>query len=125
MFSFSVKVFPLRNPSGTLVAMASLIIEDIISIDDFKIIDGAKGLFVGAPSREIKNKEGKRDFKDRVWFQGDDGKAAREEISAAMIEEYQRQVAGTSRQAAAKAQAEAQKPEDQKPEKRSYARPAW
>jgi len=52
----------LIEPKGNLVGFASLKINDIFVIDDFKILQGDNGLFVGMPSKPDKgSKTGYRD----------------------------------------------------------------
>lgn len=56
-----VSVRPIE-PKGNLVGFASLKINDSFVIDDFKILQSDKGLFVGMPSKPDKNsKTGYRD----------------------------------------------------------------
>lgn len=56
-----VSVRPIE-PKGNLVGFASLKINDSFVIDDFKILQGDKGLFVGMPSKpDRKSKTGYRD----------------------------------------------------------------
>ncbi len=57
-----VKIFPAKSDSK-IKAFANIVIEDAIKIEGFKIIDGAKGLFVGMPS----TKDAKGNFKDLVY----------------------------------------------------------
>ena len=50
------------EPKGNLVGFASLKINDSFVIDDFKVLQGDKGIFVGMPSKPDKNsKTGYRD----------------------------------------------------------------
>lgn len=52
----------LIEPKGNLVGFASLKINDCFVIDDFRILQGDKGLFVGMPSRPDKgSRTGYRD----------------------------------------------------------------
>lgn len=52
----------LIEPKGNLVGFASLKINDSFVIDDFRILQGDKGLFVGMPSKPDKgSKTGYRD----------------------------------------------------------------
>lgn len=74
MFNYSVKVFKIQNPKSKLVGFASLLIEDVIQVDGFKIFDGSNGIFVKVPSHEGKNKDGERAWYDDVKFIADDGK---------------------------------------------------
>ena len=74
MFNYSVKVFKIQNPKSKLVGFASLLIEDVLQVDGFKIFDGTSGVFVKPPSHEGKNKEGERAWYDDVKFIAEDGK---------------------------------------------------
>lgn len=56
-----ISVRPIE-PKGNLVGFASLKINDSFVIDDFKVLQSDKGLFVGMPSKPDKNsKTGYRD----------------------------------------------------------------
>ena len=56
-----VSVRPIE-PKGNLVGFASLKFNDSFVIDDFKVLESDKGLFVGMPSKPDKNsKSGYRD----------------------------------------------------------------
>ena len=100
MFNYSVRVFPIKSPKSKLVGFASLLIEDVLQVDGFKIFDGTNGIFVKAPSHEGKNKEGERAWYDDVKFIAADGKpvglkdkdstaaATRDEIFKSIIDAY-------------------------------------
>ena len=47
---FSAKVNPLESPMGKTVAFGSLIVDDLLVIDGFAIVNGSNGLFVSMPS---------------------------------------------------------------------------
>lgn len=51
-----VKIFEPKKSSGKIVAFAKVTVNDDLIIDGVKVINGAKGLFVGMPT--IKSKEG-------------------------------------------------------------------
>lgn len=100
MFNYSVKVFRIQNPKSKLVGFASLLIEDVIQVDGFKIFNGTNGIFVKVPSHEGKNKEGERAWYDDVKFIAEDGKPVdfkdkestaalcRDEIFKSIVEAY-------------------------------------
>ena len=53
-----VKVYPVRQRStatGKIQAVASVTFDDRFVVHDFKIVEGAKGLFVSMPSRKRQN----------------------------------------------------------------------
>ena len=110
---YDVSVRPIRNPQGKTVAFAQLIIDQVIQVDGFKIIDGSNGLFVSAPQHKGKNKEGEDTYFDDVRFLGDkpDGvykTPLQEEIYELMVKRYQEQSVSNSRGSAASAQAATQ-----------------
>lgn len=133
--NYSVRVFQIQNPKSKLVGFGSLLIEDMIQVDGFKIFDGTNGLFVKAPAHEGKNKEGERAWYDDVKFIGDDGKPVdfkdkesaaalcRDEIFKSMIEAYHnagdepQSTPNTSRADAARAQSD--------DNSKSKRRPLW
>lgn len=120
MFSYTVKVFNLSNPKSKLVGFASLIIEDVLQIEGFKIFDGTSGLFVKPPSHQGKNKDGEETWFDDVRFiqngktidfKDHDSPAGvcRKEIYKSMIDEYlakSSQSQSSSRSSAARSQSE-------------------
>ena len=120
MFSYTVKVFTLKNPKSKLVGFASLLIDDVLQVEGFKIFDGKDGLFVKPPSHEGKNKDGERAWFDDVKFVEDgkmidfkdkESRAAicRNEIYKSIIEAYNSNATNatnTSRASAAKSQSD-------------------
>ena len=52
MFSYNIQVRKINKPGLKIKAVASIIIDDIMSIDGFKIIEGSKGLFVSVPNHK-------------------------------------------------------------------------
>jgi DNA-binding cell septation regulator SpoVG len=77
-----LKSINIRNAGfGKIIAFAEITTQDGLIIDGFKIIDGAKGLFVGFPSQ--KNKDG--EYNDTVSCEE---KEVKFEISNQIIEAY-------------------------------------
>ena len=64
--NFSVKVFPIKN-AGTLKANVQLTIDDIIVINDIKLIEGEYGMFLSMPTRSYLDGK-KQVFRDIVYF---------------------------------------------------------
>lgn len=118
-FNYDVEVHPF-NSAGKTVAFVKLIIEGVISIDGFKIINGSNGLFVSAPQHKGKGKDEAGNetvaWYDDVRFLGDkpEGKFRtdfQDEIYKTMVERYNQVTAGSasdSRGGAAAAQAQVQ-----------------
>ena len=107
MFSYSIKVKKVRNPKGKIVAFASLIIDDVLEVDGFKVINGSKGLFVSAPQHKGKDKEGNDSWFEDVRFIGDETvrETVKTEIHKAIINEYQKSEGSQSRATAAQSHA--------------------
>lgn len=55
----------LIEPRDNLLGFANVTINDSIRIDDFKIVNGEKGLFVGMPSKAV-SKGGETKYYDTV-----------------------------------------------------------
>jgi len=90
MFSYSFKVRKL-NSASKLKAFVTLVIDDVLEIDGFKVIDGSKGLFVSVPSHKGTVMEDgiKVDkYFDDVRFQGEEGLSVGTEIKDAMLQAY-------------------------------------
>ena len=68
--NFSAKVTTLQNPRGALRAFATLIVNDVIHINGFRVIEGSKGTFVSAPQKKGSkpDENGKDVYYDEVRF---------------------------------------------------------
>ena len=89
MFSYRIKVRKIN--SAKLKGVAQLIIDDVIEIDGFKIIDGSKGLFVSVPSHKgtVMEDGVKVDkYFDDVRFPGEQGAEIAQEIKQAILNEF-------------------------------------
>ena len=89
MFSYRIKVRKIN--SAKLKGVAQLIIDDVIEIDGFKIIDGSKGLFVSVPSHKgtVMEDGVKVDkYFDDVRFPGEQGIEIAQEIKQAILSEF-------------------------------------
>jgi DNA-binding cell septation regulator SpoVG len=90
MFSYDVKVRKI-NSTSNLKAFVTLVIEGLIEVDGFKIIDGKNGLFVSAPSHKgTVMEEGVKVEKyfDDVRFLGEKGTEFGNEIKASILNAY-------------------------------------
>ena len=103
MFSYSIKVKTVKNPRGKIMAFASLIIDDVLEVDGFKVINGSKGLFVSAPQHKGKDKEGNDSWFEDVRFVGDETvrDTVKTEIYQAIINEYNKNSSTSNRASAA------------------------
>jgi DNA-binding cell septation regulator SpoVG len=89
MFSYRVKVRKIN--SAKLKGVASLVIDDVIEIDGFKIIDGSKGLFVSVPSHKgtiMEDGVKVEKYFDDVRFPGEQAQEVGNEIKQAILAEY-------------------------------------
>lgn len=77
----SVKIKLIEGSQTKLKAIASITIDDAISIHDIKILDGDKGIFIAMPSR--KNSAG--EFKDIVHAINSETRAI---LTDKILEEY-------------------------------------
>ncbi len=57
MFSFEVKVRPITSSNSKIVAMCSIVLNEMIEIDGFKLVNGSKGLFISPPSHKGTGKD--------------------------------------------------------------------
>ena len=97
-----VTVRPIE-PMGNLLAFASLKINDCFVIDDFKVLQSDKGLFVGMPSKPDKgSKTGYRDTARPIT------KEFRAELTGAVVTAYHAEVEKLQTRAAAIASPEKQ-----------------
>lgn len=84
----SIKVTEVRiiklNETMRAKAMASVVLNDAICINDIRIMEGEKGPFISMPSRRKENGQ----FKDIAHPINQE---TREKIQAAILEEYKKQ----------------------------------
>jgi len=89
MFSYTVKVRKIN--SSKLKGVASLVIDNVMEIDGFKIIDGSNGLFVSVPSHKgsiVEDGVKVEKYFDDVRFPGEQGQEVSQEIKQAILNEY-------------------------------------
>ena len=89
MFSYTVKV---RKVNGAKIkAIASLVIDEVLEIDGFKVINGINGLFVAVPSHKgeiLEDGVKVEKYFDDIRFKGDDSAAVAQEIKSAILDAY-------------------------------------
>ena len=91
MFSYEIKIRRITKPNLKIKAVASLLIDGIMSIEGFKVIDGSKGLFVSVPNHKgtIMEDGVKVDkYFDDVRFIGEEGISISQEIKDAILKAY-------------------------------------
>jgi hypothetical protein len=95
--TFSAKINIIKQPKGSTLAFATLIINDVVMVDGFKVMGSERGEWVARPS-ERSNKvdeNGKAQYFDRVRFQeerpeGSFNGPVQEAAAAAILNEYAR-----------------------------------
>lgn len=90
MFSYSIRVREINSPK--LKAVATVIVEDLMELEGFKIINGSKGLFVSVPSHKGTVQEdgvSVEKYFDDIRFPGEAGKEFGDELKAAILTAYQ------------------------------------
>ena len=98
----------LKNPIGKIVGFASLIIDEVLEVQGFRIIEGSKGLFVSPPQHKGKGKDDEGNevdtWYDDVRFLGDNSEEISKEIKQAILDNYLQKRGQSSRATAAQAQ---------------------
>lgn len=118
--SYSAKV-RIVNGTGNLKAYATLIINDVISIDGFKVLEAKNGqTFVGVPQHKGADKEGKETWYSDVRWNEDveEGQFRGPHADAAMnaiLEEYGRALAADAPKRAGQAQSRRADPDNKRP----------
>lgn len=82
------------SSGGKLKAAAAVTFDDSLVVDDLRIVDGSKGLWVAMPSRKV----GERAYKDVVSATTAE---LRQEIRDAVMKEFERQAAKAAEEPAA------------------------
>ena len=110
--NYTVRVFPLQNPTSKLLAYANIVIEEFMEVKGFKIFQGPKGAFVKAPSKPSKDKNtGETVWWDDVIFHEDTPEGAfmgprQKEIFEQILVEFNNKNATNTRAQAAQRHAE-------------------
>lgn len=90
MFSYSVNVRRI-NSTSNFKGVASIVIEGLMEIDGFKIINGRNGLFVSMPSHKgeiVEDGVKVEKYFDDIRFRGEEGLALSNEIKQAILSAY-------------------------------------
>jgi DNA-binding cell septation regulator SpoVG len=134
MFSYTFKTRKFNNPNSKLKAFVTIVIDDVLEMHGFKIIEGNNGLFVSAPSHKgTATVDGAQveKYYDDIQFTGEEGQAIFKELKEEIIREFSSSssparttVAKTqAKKVEASATSEAGSPELQKPER--TRKPLW
>lgn len=131
-FNFSVKVYPFAGGKHTR-AFASVVIEDVMEIKGFKVVDGRHGLFVSSPQTKGTDKKTGEDtyFPDVLFHEPRDPENGvrkgplQQELEDAIVAKYKEVANQNSRGAAAGAQTRAPTPDGGRPDSPFGDGPAW
>ena len=91
MMNFKVNVYPVEHE--TLRANVSINIDDVIVINDFKLVEGKNGMFISSPSRAYKDGRETK-YKDVAYFLDQDVK---DELLEQILTEYAKRKAKKTR----------------------------
>lgn len=134
-FNYTVNVYPF-NSTGATQAFASVIIDNVLEVKGFKVINGRKGLFVSAPQTKGKDKQSGEDrwYPDVVFKEERDPDSGvykgpvEQEIFDAILAKYESVSnggGGNARGQAASAQRNPRQPTNQRPNSPFDEGPAW
>lgn len=117
---FSAKVNLLKNQTSSLRAFATVIVDGLLEINGFRIIEGAKGLFVASPSKPspTPGADGKTQYFDDVRFTDADERGfseTKDQLQAVVLEAYKELTSSATRGVVANARTEDPKPTNKKP----------
>jgi len=90
MFSYDVKVRKI-NSASNLKAFVTLVVDNIVEIDGFKVINGKNGLFVSMPSHKgtvMEDGVKVEKYFDDVRFVGEPGTEFSNELKSAILDAY-------------------------------------
>lgn len=90
MFSYTINVRRI-NSASKLKGIASVIVDDILELDGFKIIQGSNGLFVSVPSHKgtvMEDGQKVEKYFDDIRFKGEDGLAFSKELKDSILNSY-------------------------------------
>ena len=90
MFSYDVKVRKI-NSTSNLKAFVTLVIEGLLEVDGFKVINGKNGLFVSMPSHKgtiMEDGVKVEKYFDDVRFLGEQGTEFSNELKTSILNAY-------------------------------------
>lgn len=105
----SVKIDKIQNdPNSALKAFASVTLDGMFAVHGLRVMESAKGRFVNMPSNSYKDKNGDTKYSDVFHAIT---KPARDAVSAAVLNTYDRYVAQTQSTEIEIEQSDADEPE--------------
>ena len=87
-----VTIRPIAKPKNKVLAYVELQFDDLLISRDWKIVNGAKGLWLAAPNKPSGRDDGK--FYDRVyinksWVDGTPGQEFKNKLQATVLKKYE------------------------------------
>ena len=91
--TLSAKVNVLKDPKGSMRAYATLVVDGLIEINGFRVIEGSKGLFAAAPQTKGSkpDENGKDQYFDDVRYSDADEKGfsdTKNQVQSCILEAY-------------------------------------
>lgn len=80
-----VRITPVKSGNGSTKAYASINLDGVFAVNDIRVIEGKKGLFISLPNRKGKDKDGNEKYYDIAFPTTAE---LRKEISDAVIAKY-------------------------------------
>lgn len=97
----NVRIMPLKNGTGATKGYASITLDEVFAVNDIRVMEGQKGLFISMPNRKGKDKDGNEKYFDIAFPVNAD---LRKEINDAIIAKYDETVGGGQASQPAQAQ---------------------
>jgi DNA-binding cell septation regulator SpoVG len=92
MFNFEVKVRPISNSTSKVKAMCSIVLNEVIEIDGFKLVNGSNGMFISPPAHKGTGKDQNGNdvekWYDDVRFLPEVGDSFKQELQDEIIKVY-------------------------------------
>ena len=59
-----VRIIPVKSGNGSTKAYASINLDGVFAVNDIRVVEGKKGLFISLPNRKGKDKDGNEKYYD-------------------------------------------------------------
>ncbi len=91
--NFEIKLRPVKSGASKLKAMMTIVFNEVIEIDGFKLVEGSQGLFLSVPAHQGKGKDADGNEIDK-WYddirfpQTEEGDAFKRELTQEAINQW-------------------------------------
>lgn len=118
--TLSAKVNLIKQPQGSLKAYATLVIDNLIELNGFRVIEGSKGLFAAAPQTKGNKpgEDGKDQYFDNIRYSDADEKGfsdTKTAVGEVILEAYGAALAANTRATTADARTKDPTPTGKRP----------